>query len=498
MNQARRRPLREIAARVKQVELFDARGLDEGTRRNLMLLIYAVLIGQISFFITTGAAWTGYLREVLRADDFLLGIIAAVPVAANTVQIVIAHWMQRYQKRRFFLIFFGVLGRFFWIPIALVPYFVPDSQHSMQMMLVSVFVVAVSVGNSFVNLGYTSLVADIVPMRIRGRYFSARLSISLITGLLGGLGASYLVDTLGTTGYTVALIVAGIAGMGDILCFLGVKFPPMLQAEGQKQAGMLASLRVVLADKGFMRVVFCFTCWGFAMNVAMPFFNVHMLESLHMSYTQITAMNQIASNVIALLIVPLWGKPLDRFGNKAILQICSRVCMLTPIVWLFVTPNNLWLILLSSLMSGIFWSPIDIAQQNFYFNASSAENRAMYVAVFFAMFNLCGVALSNAVGGFLVQNVFGGVVAGVPLLQRIGWNKYHLVFLLSCVLRVTVVLGLFPRLREEGARSPGAAIATMGGEWFRARVRWVLGVRATMLRRRYRRSQDVENEKTEE
>jgi MFS family permease len=197
--------------------------------------------------------------------------------------------------------------------------------------------------------------------------------------------------------------------------------------------------------------------------------------------------------VIALLIVPLWGKPLDRFGNKAILQICSRVCMLTPIVWLFVNPNNLWLILLSSFVSGAFWSPIDIAQQNFYFSASSAENRAMYVAVFFAMFNLCGVALSNAVGGFLVQNVFSGAVATVPLLQRMGWTKYHLVFLLSCLLRVTVVLGLFPRLREEGACTSGAAIAAMGGEWYRARARWVLGVRATMLRRRYRRKSDAKD-----
>ena len=91
MNRTRRRSLRELAARVKHIELFDARGLDDVTRRNLLMVIYAVMIGQINMFITTGAAWTGYLREVLRADDFLLGILAAAPVAANTVQIVIAH-----------------------------------------------------------------------------------------------------------------------------------------------------------------------------------------------------------------------------------------------------------------------------------------------------------------------------------------------------------------------------------------------------------------------
>ena len=156
-------------------------------------------------------------------------------------------------------------------------------------------------------------------------------------------------------------------------------------------------------------------------------------------------------------------------------------------MWLFVTPSNLWLILVINLFVGVFWSPIDISQQNFYFSASSAENRAMYMAVFFAVFNLCGVALSNAVGGYLVQNVFGGVAAGVPLLQRLGWTKYHLLLLLSCLLRVAVALGLFPRLREEGEQPCRAALSAMCGEWYQAKVRWVLGVRATILRKRYRR-----------
>lgn len=481
------RALRAIVSRIKRIELFDSSGLDEGMRRNLQLVIYAVMIGQISAFITSGAAWTGYLREVLHADDFLLGIIAAIPVAASTIQIVIAYWMQRFQKRRFFMIFFGILGRFFWIPIALVPYFVPSGQHTAQMMLVSVFIIAVSIGNSFVNLGYSSLVADIVPMRIRGRYFASRLAASLVTGVIGGLVVSYLVDALKTTGYTIALVLAGITGMGDIVCYFGVKFPPMFSPEDKKPQGLVSSLREVLADKGFMRVVFCFTCWTFAVNISAPFFNVFMLDNLRMSYTQITLMNQIASNVITLLTIPLWGKPLDRFGNKAILQICARVCMLTPFLWVFIAPGNLWLVLISSLCGGIFWSPIDIAQQNFYFGASSVKNRAMYVAVFFAVFNLCGVALSNAVGGYLVQNVFSGMASGIPALQSIGWSKYHLVFALSGLLRVAVVLVFFPHLREENATSYRAAFATICGEWYQGRIRRIFGIRAALLRKSYRR-----------
>jgi hypothetical protein len=485
MPYTRKRSLREIATGARRVRLFDAPGLEDETRRALLMVIYAALFGQAYTLITTGAAWTGFLREVLRADDFTLGLLAAAPVAANTVQILIAHWMQRCQKRRFFLLFFGILGRFFWIPIALAPSLLPG--HDARMMLVAACVVASAVGNSFVNLGYASLMADIVPMRIRGRYFASRHAISLVTGLIGALVASFLVDALGRAGYTAALIIAGVAGMADIGCYLWVDFPPMETPGGGRPQGILASLREVLRDAPFMRVVLCFTCWTFAVNLAAPFFNVHMLENLHMRYTQITLTNQIASNVATLLLLARWGKPLDRFGNKAVLQICARACMFLPLLWMLVTPRLVWLIPLINILSGAFWPPIDLAQQNFYLSGASSRNRAMYVAVFFALFNLCGVALGNFTGGFLLQSVFEPMRANLPWMQGLGWTKYHLIFLLSCLLRVAVVFGLFPSLREAEATPYRAALRTMCGEWYRGRVRSAMMLRATLLRRRYRR-----------
>lgn len=491
-----RNALQSMRTRMKNIQLFDSRGLDETTRKSLVMVIYGVLFGQVSVFITTGAAWTGFLRDVLHANDLMLGIIAAVPVATNTIQILGAYLMQRYQKRRFYMLFFGILGRFFWIPIALVPYFLPIG---MQMFAVTAFVVAVAVGNSFVNLAYASLMADIVPIRLRGRYFASRQAVSLVTGLVGGLVASYLVDSLGMAGYTIALTVAGLTGMADIACFFKVEFPPMDGLEGNGQQGFLASLTGVLRDTGFMRVVLCFTVWTFSVNITGPFYNVHMLENLRMSYTQITLMNQIASNVVTMLCLSRWGRPIDRFGNKAVLQICAHVCMLVPLIWLIITPQSLWLVLVSNFFSGLFWAPIDITQQNFYMGASSSRNRGMYMAVFFAVFNLFGVALSNVLGGVLVQEAFAPLVDNWGFLGQIGWTKYHLIFLLSALLRIAVVVGLFPRLREEEEGIPArAALTTMRQE---AVGRWVhlwSMMRASYLRKRYRRKNASENAQNEE
>ncbi len=484
-NDAKRRI--SLWTRVKQIQLFDARGLDDTTQRSLLMIVYAALLGQVCGFITTGPAWNGYLRDVLKTNDLMLGIMTALPVATNTLQILVAHWMQRFQKRRFFMLFFGILGRFFWIPVALIPYMIPGSMQSVQMAAVMVCVVAVAVGNSFVQLAYSSLVADIVPIRIRGRYFASRLAVSLITGLVGGLGAAVLVDKLGLAGYTIALTIAGLTGMADIACFFRVQFPPMGNATPGEQQSFLVSLREVFADKGFMRLVLYFTCWAFAVNISGPFFTPHMIDNLGMSYTQITLMNQIFSNFVTMLFLAQWGSPLDRFGNKAILQFCARICMVTPILWVLVTPNSLWLILVLNFMSGFFYPPIDLAQQNFYLGASSTRNRGMYVAVFFAIFNLCGVALSNALGGWLIQTCFTPLAANWTVAKQLGWGKYQFIFIVSGVLRVAVALALFPRLREDGESSMRTAFVTLWKEGRLQWKRWFQQVKATRLRKRYRK-----------
>ncbi|MDR3051062.1 MAG: MFS transporter [Oscillospiraceae bacterium] len=481
----RRRSWRQIAASVRQTELFDAQGLDGDTRRSLYWVIWAVMVGQVCGFITTGVVWTGYLRDVIRADDFALGLITAAPVAANTMQLLGAYLMQRWQKRRAFLLAGGLVARFFWLPIALLPYLVPSLYHDARMLLVSICVVAVAVGNSFVNVAWSSLMADIVPMRIRGNYFAARAGASMVIGLAGVLLASLLVDRMGQQGYTAALVLAGVTGMLDIACFFKVGFPPLEGPAGGVRPGFGKVLREVFADKHFMRVVYCFTCWSFAMNISAPFYNVHMLDNLRMGYTEITLLNQVTTNVATLLFVSRWGRPLDRFGGKAVVQLVSRVCMLSPLLWLFITRDTLWLMFIANALTGIFLPVIDLGQQNLYLEAAPKQNRAMSVAVFFAMTNLLGVALSNTLGGYLLQTVYGAWAAG-GAAAALGLNKYHFIFATSSALRMLVVFALFPLMREEGGTHYRKAAATMLLEKRQGWGRFYHAVRASRLRLRYR------------
>ncbi len=435
-------------------DLFDSTGMTDSLRRNLYLIIFSSMFGMAMNIIVSGAAWTGFLRDIIRADDFQLGLISAIPVAANTTQLFISYIMERKRNRRFLFLFFGILGRSLWIPIGLIPFFIPEVAGSLRSWTVVVLVALIAGGNSFVNLGFNSLMGDLVPLRIRGRYFSVRQRIFMTAGIVTGLLVSWIMDSVGMLGYTIVLVGAGVFGMADLSFFFFVEWPAMrTPAPEEKQDSFLSMIVTVFKDKNYMKVVFFYTAWYFAIFVSAPFFNVYMLENLRMDYTQITLYNQITSNVMMVLFISRWGRLMDRYGSKPILQIVTLACTIPPFLWIFTTPQATWFIIFLNLIGGTFWPPIDLGQQNLSLSQAPEKNKSMYLAVFFATANLLGIALGNAVGGGLVKGVYINLEEMKHSFIGVTLNRYHYIFLTSAVLRLLCVLFMLPKLQEAGSHA---------------------------------------------
>ncbi len=433
--------------------LFDDTGMSSDLRKSLYWVVWGVTVGMFGSVVTTGAVWSGFQREVLGANDFQLGLIAAIPVAMNVSQLFISYSMERRRNRKFIFLFFGVIGRLLWVPIGLLPVLFPGLIGDTRIWIVIVLVALVAGGNSFVNISFGSLMGDLVPIKIRGRYFAARQRVYLVVGILSGLLVAYMVDSMGVHGYPLVLALGGISTTLDICCFFFIKWPEMGEAnEAADRTPFFTMLREVFRNRPFMRIVIFYTCFFFAINVAGPFYNVYMLEQLKMSYTEITLYTQIVSNVMTVLVVTRWGRMMDRYGNKPLLRLSSIVMSASVIPWLFVAPGATVGVLLSNMLSGIFYPGADLAQQNLYLGQSPRTHRSMYVAVYFAFVNLFGVALANAVGGYLMQTSFmrlaaqGVTLLGVSMNQNTKW-----VFLATIVLRTLVTIILLPLIKEPGA-----------------------------------------------
>ena len=291
-----------------RLHLFNDDGMPEQLRKNLYWVIWSVTIGMIGFVITAGPVWSAFQREILGANDLQLGLISAIPVSTCALQVFISYYMEKKRNRRFLFLFLGLAGRSLWILIALVPYIFPSFSVDLRIWLVIVFVVIISGSNSGMNLAYGSLMGDLVPLRIRGSYFAIRQRISLISGVITGLLISTMIDRVGLAGYTIALAIAGITLVLDVACYLFVKWPEMDETH---LPPLRALLKEVFSNKRFVKIVIFYSMWLFTINIAAPFWNIHMLEYLRMSFTQMALYSQIISGIASILIIARWGRLID-------------------------------------------------------------------------------------------------------------------------------------------------------------------------------------------
>ncbi|MCE5341992.1 MAG: MFS transporter [Eubacteriales bacterium] len=481
-----------------RLRLFDETGMPTELRKNLYWVIWASTAGMLGFVVTGGPVWSAFQRQVLGANDFQLGLISAIPFAASVIQIFASYLMEKWRNRRFLFLFFGLLGRSFWILIGLVPYLFPQFNVDLRIWLVVVFVVMVFGGNSFVNVGFGSLMGDLVPMRIRGSYFGARQMFSLASGVIAGLLISAMIDKVGIPGYTIVLILAGVSMLLDVSCFFFVKWPPMPE-KSDVPASLFAMIREVFQNKNFVKLIVFYSIWLFAANIAGPFWNIYMLEDLQMSFTQMSLYTQIVSNIATVLVISRWGRLIDRYGNKPIMQMAAIVMVISPLPWFFATPASIGFVLLSNVMGGCSWPVSDLCQQNLYLSHSPQVHRSMYIAVFLACINLFGVALGNAFGGWLMQNPFAALAQQNHVIFGMPMNRFRYLFLATIVLRLLVVIVFLPRISEEGAWTMSAAFKDMLRLAREGYTRRVYLLRTKLLRRKARKMQgDVNPVKKEE
>jgi MFS family permease len=316
--------------------------------------------------------------------------------------------------------------------------------------LASAFMILSAASGPFINVSFFSLFADITPSNIRGRYLGTRQRIATVMGILGGFMTAWLLDILpGFNGYALVFSLAALFGTIDILMFIWVKFPKMLDSE-QKES-IKTMLADVFSNGQFLKIVIFVTFWMFSINLSAQFYLVYTRTSLGMSNTAITLIAQILPSICSVIVLSRWGRALDKKGTRHVLMRCAKLSSFAPLLWLFVAPGwfSVILIFITYASAGLLMSGMEIGNQNAFMSRSPEKNRSMYIAVYFCITSLFGIALANTVGGWLLDNPlmvlegFGFGAFGVD------FNRYNYLFFITFLLRVGIAFGLLPRMVKE-------------------------------------------------
>ena len=456
--------MKKLNQLLPKLSLYDTTGLSRSVRRSLMMMIVGVVFGNVSFPITGGTALTGYIKA-LGASDFVYSLLMAAPFVSKFMQLVASYVLEKTQKRRQLMLYIGLFARLMWVPVALVPYFVPASEAMIRIWAILVLVLLLSCLSAFIDVSFNSVIADIVPIGIRGRDFAARQRCMMVSGILSGFVISWILDTFtaggSLVGYTIVFIIAGIFGAIDVACFIWVDFPAMKKPDpAEKKESMFSMMGEVLHNKRYMRLIVLVTIWTFSVNVAAPFYNVHMIGPMQMTYTEVNILSVIISNAATLIFSGMWGGLMDRYGNKSVLRVFTVLAALLPLLWIPTGPRIIFMVPVVQFLSGMIWPGVDLSLQNLYLNHAPEKNRTMYFAMYFCITQMIGVSFGYTVGGWLVDNVFLGLSEQLKFtLFGFEFNQYQFIFQLSGLLRLAVSLLLLRFMPDsEGDAKPFAML----------------------------------------
>ena len=142
--------------------------------------------------------------------------------------------------------------------------------------------------------------------------------------------------------------------------------------------------------------------WNFAANLAAPFFAVYMLRTLGYSMTIVIVLTT-ASQLSNLAALGLWGNLIDRFSNKAVLEISAPLFLACTLGWTFtglawVGPATLYLLLAIHVLMGIATAGVALASGNIVMKLSPAGQATAFLATSSVVSATCA-AMAAVIGG---------------------------------------------------------------------------------------------------
>jgi len=400
--------------------------LKKGLRYNVIEIGFAA----VKDAFTTGAILTGFVL-FLGANNFLIGLLTALPSVTCLATPLASIITERTGHRKSFSVWMLALSRYMWLPIMAIPLIFPNSNSGLRIWLfLGLFLIA-SLFASLFNPPWSSWLADLIPENIRGKHFAKRLFLyNAVIFIAVPLGGKYL-DLWPKSDSTGFVTLFGLAVIFAIISTSLVrKMPDLPMDSNREKFSFFEIIRYALRDQNFRRLMLFSGTLSFGDGLAGMFFIVYMLRVLKMSYAQVGMLGSLMI-LIQMPLIFWWGWLSDRYGHKPILSICLKVVMFTPILWLFVPLQNFWpMLLFIHILAGIFWAGVSLAHPNLIMRLVPLKNRSAYFSTQMVFVSVCVMLGSLFSGTFmsLVNREINIPYAGISV------SNFHFLFLMiSCV-----------------------------------------------------------------
>ncbi|MEA2739690.1 MAG: hypothetical protein QOH05_2997 [Acetobacteraceae bacterium] len=376
------------------------------TDRTFRLVLYDALASEAMGTLTTGVFLAGFLVD-LGASNLAIGVLAAVPFAVQFLQLPAVILVERLRTRRAICTWSAAVGRTFLLLAAMAPFLSAEAG-------VILLIVAVALNQAMAAIAgcsWNSWMRDLVPETEFGRFFGRRAAATTALATALALVCGLLIDRWkslvpGHPAYVYSCMFVASAAIGFYGVWLLSITPDQPMPAATERTPMRALLAMPFRDPNFRRLMIFLASWNFAANLAAPFFVVYMLKTVGYSMTTIIILTT-ASQLSNLAALGLWGSLIDRFSNKAVLEIAAPLFLLCTLAWSFtglgwLQPAVFYVLLGIHILMGIATAGVALASSNIAMKLSPAGQATSYLAANSVVSATCA-AVAPILGGLLAD-----------------------------------------------------------------------------------------------
>ncbi len=425
--------------------MFQRQDFQAATENDERMLEVAVRDGMAHAAAAGGAeTYFGAFGIFLNASAIQIGLLAALPPFFGSIcQLFSLTILEVLKSRRFLIVVAARLQAVILPLIALLPFVVGSPTDAVPFLIILVLCYQGALGLTMPL--WNSLIGDLVPAELRGRFFGFRNQRAGISSLCALLSAGFVLSrfaqwNLTALGYAFVFCCACLCRLYSAYWLSQYNDPPY---DSQPES-YFTFFEFVSRPRysNFARFVFFFSCIHFGSAFSAPFFAVYMLRDLQFSYSTFTLITAVVT-ITQILTLQNWGRVADIFGSKKILTLCSFGVALNPMLWML--SHNLWFLVCVQIYSGFMWAGFNLASSTFMFDAVTAPMRAR-CAAYQSFFQGAFVLLGSVTGGWVAEHL----PSTLPVWfgARTPFSKYLIIFLISGLLRLAAATVFHRRFKE--------------------------------------------------
>jgi|GEM_PF-434390 len=462
--------------------------------RGLRINILAGTLGIAWWVLTQGMPLTMFM-DALGASGVVMGLVTTLMQLAFLVQVPAALLADRLNSRKPCWAIGMAIHRALWfVPPLLLAFHAEHPERVAQWMLALVSVSSL-LGQAMTSLWF-SWMADLVPGRIRGRFWGRRQSFLMVANLVAMALAGYLLDAFPPPphsggswwGFGIVFLIGATLGVADVVIHLWVPEPPP-QRRSRTEAWYQRLLQP-LRNADFRVLTLAMGLYTFSVGLV-SLGIVCLKQDFHVTYSHLAALN-IAAAFGSLMFGFIWGYALDRIGGRAfgavmlvlapllgiswfflkdyqtdIISLCDGVPLLGSLVraavellpdhWeqrvnAFVLPQCIWIQLFASFFGGALYGGIGLTQFHLSAALSPREGRTVAMAVHWSVVGIIGafgaVCAGRILDVFRLHSIRLVLPTGAPFLFQ------HLLVLAHMASMWGIVLPVFLRLSPQKGELP--------------------------------------------